>query len=277
MAREKQTGALSHLHTQKVTTPLMVNIPEGPFVMGTSEEQIIFLLSREEWAHEWYENDLFLIEQPQSSIDIPAFQISKYPVTNIDYYVFIFKTGYKLPKTWSGFHFPEDKGDHPVTGISRNDCLAYIEWLNQQTKKEFRLPTEAEWEKACRGMDTRIYPWGEDFDPWRCNTQESGKSETSPVGSYSPSGDSPYGAADMVGNVWEWTSSMMFPYPYRYDDGREEIDPVGKYVVRGGAWYYSKKLARCSAREGVIATYISPSLGFRLACNAEENQNNDEK
>ena len=261
---DKLTGSLGST-LFKPSIPKMVEIPAGPFLMGTSDEQVIFLLSREEWAHEWYEHDLFLVEQPQFELNLPRFAIGLYPVTNLEYYIFVFKTGYKLPKTWSGFHYPEDQADHPVAGITKLDALAYIEWLNQQTNMNFRLPTEAEWEKAARGTDDRIYPWGNEFDPWRCNTQESGKGGTTPVGSYSPSGDSPYGVADMVGNVWEWTSTMMAPYPYVIDDGREVHHANGKAIVRGGAWYYSRKLARVSVREGVLPTYISSSIGFRLA------------
>lgn len=267
---DKQTGSLTPIHLMKVQPPDMIKIPAGRFLMGTSDEQVIFLLSREEWAHDWYENDLFIIEQPQTPIELPSFYIAQYPVTNLEYYIFIFKTGYRLPKTWSGFHYPEDTADHPVTGISKQDALAYIEWFNKQTNMKFRLATEAEWEKAARGEDDRIYPWGNEFELWRCNTQESSKAGTSTVGSYSPSGDSPYGVADMVGNVWEWTSTQMFPYPYLPDDGREDPSATGKCVVRGGAWYYSRKLARCSAREGVIPTYISAALGFRLAKDDED-------
>ena len=269
IGRDKQTGSLGSLYLYKVEPPPMVEIPEGPFLMGTSDEQILFLLSREEWAHEWYENDLFLVEQPQLQVELPTYSISQFPVTNHDYYIFVFKTGYKTPKAWSGFQYPEDKGDHPVVGISNQDAEEYIVWLNKQTKMHFRLPNEAEWEKAARGTDDRIYPWSNDFDPWRCNTLESGKSDTSPIGSYSPSGDSPYGVSDMVGNVWEWTSSFMFPYPYNPDDQHEGPANKSKCVVRGGAWYYSKKLARCSAREGVFHSNSTNSLGFRLAMDAE--------
>jgi toxoflavin biosynthesis protein ToxD len=264
-AHDKSFGSLGSI-LFKVELPVMIDVPAGPFFMGTSDEQVIYLLSREEWAHEWYENDLFLGEQPQTTVDLPTFQIAKFPVTNYDYYVFIFKSGYKLPKSWTGFRYPDETDNHPIAGVSKMDALAYIEWLNKQSKSNYRLPTEAEWEKASRGSeDSRIYPWGDEFDPWRCNTMESSKGGTTALGSYSPSGDSPYGVADMVGNVWEWTSSLMLPYPYDPHDGREDPKGSGKTVVRGGAWYYSKKLARCSSREGLLSGYISNSLGFRLA------------
>jgi formylglycine-generating enzyme required for sulfatase activity len=149
--------------------------------------------------------------------------------------------------------------------VARADALEYCRWLHAQTGLAYRLPTEAEWEQAARGDDGRIYPWGNEFDPWRCNTVESGKRRTTEAGEYSPAGDSPFGLADIAGNVWEWTSSKLQPYPYRPEDGREDPRGSGKFAVRGGAWYYSRKLARCSSREGVLENYISPALGFRLA------------
>ena len=88
---------------------------------------------------------------------------------------------------------------------------------------------------------------------------------TTPIGSYSPGGDSPFGIADVTGNVWEWTQSYLDSYPYKPEDGRGNSGLKGKCVAWGGAWYYSRALARCSTREGVLADFISLALGFRLA------------
>lgn len=243
----------------------MVLIPAGAVFLGTSNDQVRHMLENEDWAQEWYEQELFQIEQPQHKLNLPAFEIGKNPVTNEEYYEFVFNSGYRIPRGWMGLRYLEGQGDHPISWVSWDDVNAYIAWLDGQTGSTYRLPTEAEWERAARGPDARIYPWGDAFDPWRCNTVESGKRSTTPVGSYSPSGDGPFGLADMVGNVWEWTSSLMQPYPYRPDDGREALKQPGKRVARGGAWYYSRKLARCSAREGMLPNYVSSSLGFRLA------------
>lgn len=246
--------------------PEMITIPAGSFWMGTSDQHIQTLLDKEDWASEWHNSDLFMAELPAHQVTLNTYQIARYPVTNAEYYVFIFNTGYKVPKNWTGFKFPEGLETHPVTGVSRMDAEAYIQWLNKSSGSRYRLPSEAEWEKAARGPESRIYPWGDNFDPWRCNTVESGKKLTTPVGSYSPGGDSVFEVADMVGNVWEWTRSFLMPYPYKADDGREGMgSPNQKVVVRGGAWYYSRALARCSSREGVLQDYISPALGFRLA------------
>jgi toxoflavin biosynthesis protein ToxD len=248
----------------KLKPPMMVGIAAGPFFMGTSTEQIYMLFAREDWAQEWYDKDLFQVEQPFHEVTLPEFEIGRFPVTNQEYFQFIWESGYRAPRSWMGLHFPSGLETHPVVGISRKDALAYIDWLNLRYKMNYRLPNEAEWEKAARGNDGRIYPWGNEFDPWRCNTVESGKNSTTPVGSYSPGGDSQSGIADMIGNVWEWTTSYLLPYPFDLEMNTPS-EPRTRCVVRGGAWYYSQKLARCACREGVLPDYVSSSLGFRLA------------
>jgi formylglycine-generating enzyme required for sulfatase activity len=252
--------------------PVMLFVSGGAYLMGTSDDDIKHLqLKQSDWAYDWSDNDLFEFERPQHACEVGAFEISQFPVTNLDYCRFTNDTGYRLPRTWKGFSFPDDMADHPVTGISRVDALAFIAWLNTRTKQNYRLPTEQEWEAAARGKDGRIYPWGNTFDPWRCNTSESAKKGTTPVGIYSPGGDSPCGAADMVGNVWEWTDSVFQPYFFEVDEDEPE-DPMEPlhYVVRGGAWYYSRKLARCAVREGMQEDYTSHLIGFRLARNIAE-------
>jgi formylglycine-generating enzyme required for sulfatase activity len=252
--------------SNKARLPAMIAIPAGEFLMGTSDDNIMQLqLKESDWAYEWSDNGLFAAEQPQHRIALPEYEIAKYPVTNTEYHAFIWDAGYRLPRDWTGFTFPADTESHPVVGISKIDAEAYVEWLNKKTGMIFRLPTEAEWERAARGDDGRIFPWGNTFDPWRCNTAESIKKGTTPVGSYSPGGDSPCGVADMVGNVWEWTQSLFLPYPFNSHDDVDGSKARGRYVVRGGAWYYSRKLARCTSREGMVPYYLSPSIGFRLA------------
>ncbi|NMC11372.1 MAG: formylglycine-generating enzyme family protein [Chloroflexi bacterium] len=255
----------SNIKVEKAKHPDMILIPEGDYIIGISDSQINHLVRTELWATEWYERDMFMIEQPQHKFHLKAFQLARTPVTNAEYYSFIWLTGYRVPREWIGFHYPDGQANHPVTGVSKIDAHAYIDWLNTQLNANYRLPTEAEWECAARGGDTRLYPWGEDFDPWRCNTVESGKRGTTAVGEYSPSGDSPFGVVDMAGNVWEWTCSLLKSYPYDPKDGREDDKGGGKFVIRGGSWYYSHKLARSTCRESALHNFSSPALGFRLA------------
>lgn len=254
----------------RIKSPVMIRISAGDFLMGTSEDDIKHLqLKESEWAYDWYDNDLFENERPQHRVKLNGFEIAQAPVTNADYYAFIWNEGYRLPKTWTSFLYPDETENYPVTGVSKLDAEAYIAWISGKLGISYRLPTEAEWERAARGTDGRIYPWGNTFDPWRCNTAESLKKDTTPIGFYSPSGDSVCGAVDMVGNVWEWTSTLLRPYPYVSTDGREERQSIERYVIRGGAWYYSRKLARCASREGMLEQHSSQSIGFRLACSVD--------
>jgi len=240
---------------------LQIQIPAGEFLMGTSSQQVQSLLRTEDWAKEWLEKELFKIEQPQHKISLPSFFIARAPVINLEYQEFILDTNHRVPRNWFGFSFPEDTESHPVTEVSLADALAFCTWISEKTGEKFRLPTEAEWERAAKGNDNRVYPWGNDFDPWRCNTKESGKAGTTPILNYSPGGDSPWGISDMAGNVMEWTNSIMKPYPFEQKPPKEERVEC---VVRGGSWYYSHRLARCSSRETVLSTFTSPALGFRI-------------
>lgn len=249
-----------------IEPPQMVTIGAGVFWMGTSNKQVMQLYEWEQWAHDWYNDGLFRVEQPQQKVDLPAYEIGLYPVTNEEYRTFIWDVGYRVPKGWIGFRYPEGLERHPVTGVSRMDCDKYCEWLSKMIGKQYRLPTEAEWEKAATGEKPRNYAWGDEFDPWRCNTLESNKGGTTVVGAFSPAGDSPYGVVDMCGNVFEWTNSLLLPYPFKKNPTPPKPVENVRWVVRGGAWYYSRKLARCSSREGVLLDYSSPALGFRIAC-----------
>jgi formylglycine-generating enzyme required for sulfatase activity len=120
-------------------------------------------------------------------------------------------------------------------------------------------------------MDGRIYPWGDEFDPSRCNTRESGIGTTTPVGRYSPEfhpelvegGDSPCGCADMAGNVWEWTQSLCKGYPYDPADGREDPKATGRRVVRGGAFNFDRRWVRCALRLRYPPDHLRANLGFR--------------
>ena len=184
--------------------------------------------------------------------------------------MFVRDTGHRPPSHWEGDTYPEELGDHPVVNVSWHDAMAYCQWLSQKTDRNYRIPTEAEWEKAA-GWDEKAgkrwrYPWGDDFDPEKCNTAEGGPGKTTPVGQYFPAGDSPYGATDMAGNVWEWCSTL-FPsrYPYHPDGSRENLEHGGRRLIRGGSWGYGQGSARCALRAANSPEYRDGNLGFRVA------------
>ncbi|MEW6567801.1 MAG: SUMF1/EgtB/PvdO family nonheme iron enzyme [Chloroflexota bacterium] len=180
-------------------------------------------------------------------LSLPAFYIDRFPVTNADYKKFIEATGAPEPTHWRRGTWPEGKADHPVVNVTWENAAAYAEWAGK------RLPTEEEWEKAARGNDGREWPWGSTFDPSRCNTNESGAWDTCPVGKYSPAGDSPWGAADMAGNVWEWIGGK--PSPLRMP-------------LRGGDWLDTQEEARTHARRMHTPKRKNDFIGFRCAADS---------
>lgn len=248
-----------------VTPPVKVaQIPAGRVFLGTSDVQIRVLESDPEWPRD-DRYDFFRDEQPQHTMNLSAFCIGLTPVTNAQFFSFVEATGRHLPKVWPGLIYPEGQAEYPVTGISWHTARAYCEWLSVISGWPCRLPAEMEWERAARGDDERVYPWGSDFHPFRINSAEAFTRGPTPVHLHSPASDSPFGVMNMSGNVWEWTSSLFKPYPYDPTDGREDPQAAGERVVRGGAWVYSRRLARCAAREGAPADIASQTIGFRIA------------
>jgi formylglycine-generating enzyme required for sulfatase activity len=228
-----------------------VFVPAGAFLMGSDK-------SKDPKA---YDDEL-----PQYSVTLPGYWIGRYPVTVAQWKIFVKESGHPSdPKSL------QDPDNHPVRYVNWNDALAYCNWLSEKSGLPVTLPSEAEWEKAARSTDGRIYPWGDEFDKNKCNTYESGIENTTPVGKYSPAGDSPYGCADMAGNVWEWTRSKYKPYPYHTEDGREDLQGNDFRVVRGGSWNFTQYSARASARSSHSPYLRNPAgvalrynFGFRL-------------
>ena len=206
-------------------TPLseMVSIPAGPFTMGTKEG--------------------LQDEQPQHEVTLTAYSIDRFPVTNAQYAEYLNAASAATATSPRLFDFDDpdarihrrgerwtsDAGyeNHPVVEVPWAGALAYCTWRGK------RLPTEAEWEKAARGTDARRYPWGSDLPDRRRAQYEARYNETAPVDAF-PAGVSPYGARDMAGNAWEWVSSAYRPYPYRADDGREDLKSGAVRGTRGG-------------------------------------------
>jgi serine/threonine-protein kinase len=179
-------------------------------------------------------------DQPQHTVELPEFYIGKYEVTNSQYAVFVEATGHRAPIHWTNGTVPPGEENHPVVWVSWDDAVLFAKWLSDQTGMDFRLPSEAEWEKACRGTDGRLYPWGNSAPDAEKANYHGNVDTTTQVGSYSPQGNSPYGMADMAGNVWEWTSSLFADYPYSTADGREDMQAsrAGRRVIRGGAFFW---------------------------------------
>jgi formylglycine-generating enzyme required for sulfatase activity len=212
-------------------------------------------------------------EHPQHRVYLHSYYIGRTPVTQQQYARFVMEMGggapccdmdWAKPYNWDRARktFPQGKAQHPVVLVSWHDAEAWCRWAG------LRLPTEAEWEKAARGKDGRQYPWGERWEDGRCNSYESGKGGTTPMGTYSPAGDSPYGCADMAGNVLERTSSLYDPYPYDAGDGREDTATEGKRVLRGGSWYTQQEYVRSASRYGLEPTYwhlCTGGVGFRCS------------
>ena len=252
-----------------------VEIPEGPFLMGSDPQT----------AKSAYEH-----EQPQHELSLPTFYLARYPVTVAQFRAFVEDSGHQP----AGEESHEGLLNHPVVNVSWRAAMEYCEWLAEKLRthddtpeplgtllrdgsgdgKPWRivLPSEAEWEKAARGADGRVYPWGNDFDLEKANV-EMNVGHTTPVGCF-PKGDSPLNCSDMAGNVWEWTRSLWgedvdkpaFPYPYDSRDGREDVTSGDKVlrVLRGGSFYYTGRCSRCAYRYRLSPHFRYYDIGFRL-------------
>ena len=238
------TPVAGETSTRPADNMAMVYVPAGDFLMGSPDGE--------------GKND----EHPQHTVYLDAFWIDRYEVTNGQYRQCV-ETGRCDAPTSCDWGEPTygdaGKGDHPVVCVSWHEAEAYCGWAGA------RLPTEAEWEKAARGTDGRRYPWGDQWDGERCNTRSADRGGSTPVGSYSPGGDSPYGCADMAGNVFEWVADWYDDdYYSRSPDSNPPGADSGDYpVVRGGSWYSDRHRARSANRTGFYP--VSPNFinGFR--------------
>ncbi|MBM3238031.1 formylglycine-generating enzyme family protein [Candidatus Poribacteria bacterium] len=264
----------------------MVLIPAGEFLMGSSDAQVEQILQIKPGIRE-----LIKHEQPQHRVYLDAFYIDQYEVTNAQFQKFVKETGYVTDAEregwgylWEGFNdWPRvkdanwrsprgvgssivGKADHPVIQVSYNDALAYALWAGK------RLPTEAEWEKASRGTDGRLYPWGDDWDANKVNSWERGPHTTMPVGSY-PTGVSPYQVYDMVGNVWEWVTDWYHHIYYHWSPDHNPTGPSGgtHRVLRGGCWLNQRCIVRCAHRDNFVSVpdFRIHLGGFRCALDAD--------
>ena len=217
-------------------------------------------------------------ETPQHQVFLPAYRIGKYPVTNKQYELFIREKRIAVPPQmgWDGQKIPEGKEEFPVIGVTWYEAIAYCEWLGEKTERHYSLPNEAQWEKACRGGNKTIYPWGDEFDTKRCN---QGQPKIAPVNKYPEQND--YGCFDFVGNVRQWTCTLWgedyaapnpkYTYPWD-DDGRNNLGETSQVwrVVRGSSFQDELGLLRCSARYGEFPEsrgYPGSRYSFRVVLN----------
>ncbi|MFC2030777.1 SUMF1/EgtB/PvdO family nonheme iron enzyme [Chloroflexota bacterium] len=220
----------------------MVEISAGPFVMGQDKG---------DRAH-----------RPAHEVDLPAYEIDKFEVTNADYAAFVEAAAYvshgeKVGKKYWLDSFTEGKETHPVVRVTWDDAAAYCEWAGK------RLPTEAEWEKAARGTEALRFPWGNDWDPSKANVKDTGLRTTVVVGSFG-TGASPYGVEDMAGNVWEWTGDWYDAYPGNSAGDRYYGEQCR--VTRGGGWFDDETQSTTFGRNcGVPDETLNDDLGFRCA------------
>lgn len=230
--------------TSKPQCPEMILIPEGAFLMGN-------------------ENGLDN-EKPVHRVWLDNFMIGKFPITNREYRTFVEESGATEPPFWSEEMFSDP--DNPVVGISWFDAVAYCGWMSDKAGYLFRLPTEAEWERAARGgKEGKLYPWG-DQPPWvRLNPgYDIDKGGPQRVGVDEANG---FGLCDMSGGTHEWCSDF---YDREYYISSPEHNPRGpssgqRRVSRGGSWRHRIKFSRCAARSSLIPTFKYADYGFRLA------------
>jgi formylglycine-generating enzyme required for sulfatase activity len=239
-------------------------VPAGPFLMGSDKGQ---------------DKEAYDAELPRHLVDLPAYSVAKYPVTNAQYAAFVQDGGYSESRYWTkaGWRWKRDRTgpatyggvfdlpNHPVVMVRWHEAVAFCRWLTERlretgeigTDKEVRLPTEAEWEKAARGSDGRIYPWGNEFSAEKCNMYDTNIGTTSAVGCF-PDGARPNGVEDLSGNVWEWCGTK---WRGSYNEAADEsLEGDAPRVLRGGAFFNVLRLVRCAVR-----LRSNPNRWYRLS------------
>lgn len=245
--------------------------------MGSSRSQIEqgYRISAKGYGHDrvrtmgWFEQ-----EYPQHIESTKAYRIMKTAVTQAEYAIFIQETAYPAPyasrQTWKSYRLahpyshvlpyiwhenrpPKGKENHPVVLVNMGDIQAYAAWLTQKRGVHVHLPTEKQWEKAMRGTDGRLYPWGNNYNSRLLNNHDLGHFGTTSVGSFTK-GASPYGVLDGAGQVFEWTQS---PWP-----------GDANYTVKGGSWDDHGGVCRPAAHHGRPAYLKHILIGFRLVVQA---------
>jgi formylglycine-generating enzyme required for sulfatase activity len=244
--------------------PAMCDIPGGEIEIGLPFEEVHAVLDRFRGLgldRSWIEK-----ECPRHRVRLQPFRMARYPVTNAEYREFLLDSGHpELPTGWSFRQFPQERANHPVFTVSAASADAYTLWLARRTGRGFRLPSEAEWEWAAAGPQTREFPWGERFDAELANTGETGLFSTSPVGAF-VGGESVFGLSDIAGNVEEYVADDYAAYPGGPFIADNLVQFHGAYrVARGGSFARWRDLARTRRRHGQNPRSATYAMGFRLA------------
>lgn len=242
--------------------PDFVAIPAGPAVMGASTATDAQAFDNERWS----------AAQAEGTVDLPLYYLGRHEVTVAAFTAFVKATGWKVDR-----RALEAPATHPVAFVSWPDALAYCRWLESTLKTaagvppeiaqrlrdgwRVSLPTEAQWEKAARGGDRRVYPWGDAPRRDRANYESTGPV---PVGQFACP-ECAFGLADMAGNVWEWTRSPYQPYPYDDADDRSGLEADALWVMRGGAFNDPARLVRSAGRGAAEPGARRAFIGFRVA------------
>jgi len=240
-----------------------VEVPPGSFVMGSDPSVDPLAFDIERWGD----------GQVQGTVHLDRFHMGRYEVTVAQYAAFVRASGHVPvdPRAWQA------PLEHPATFVSWPDAVAYASWLDEALHASeavppplrrllgdgwrVTLPSEAQWEKAARGSDGRIYPWGDAPLRDRANFRSG---STMPVGSF-PCSECAHGLSDMSGNVWEWTRSSYRPYPFLAGNDQARLDADALWVMRGGSFGDGEQLVRAANRGGADPGARRPFIGFRLA------------
>ena len=212
------------------------------------------------------DNELYL-KQPMM-VDVPAFYMAKYPITNKQYAEYIHHGGGAIPFYWDSPYWNGD--DCPVVAMTWYEAVKFCRWLSDKTGAIIMLPTDAMWQRATQGDDNRTYPWGDVWDASLCNhnVDKAGIGKTTPVYQYEGKSDSPYGCVDMAGNIWEWCVT-------KYHTGENRLTGVhtDDRILRGGSWYttYADRIGCLFSNRNNPLNGGYSNKGFRVACFANAN------
>jgi sulfatase modifying factor 1 len=231
----------------QILEPTLVTIPAGWFLMGSEAGQ---------------DN-----ERPIHRVWIEAFRLAAYQVTNAEYAKFLRGTASLPPPLWDDPHFNHPQ--QPVVGVSWHEAQRYCEWLATNLEKPYRLPTEAEWERAARGgVEGALFPWGDAQPASLPNYAIRWQTGPEPVGQ---SDSNAFGLFDICANVHEWCSDWYDPGYYAVSPERNPPGPESgqRRASRGGSWRHHIKVSRCSARSSIPPQFQYADYGFRVACDIQ--------